>query len=33
MFLFASGLLGVIGIFYVRRRFARKRDHATGGAA
>lgn len=33
MFFLATGLVGVIGIVLVRRRFARKRQQVSGPAA
>lgn len=33
MFSLAAGLVGVVGIFYVRRRFNRKRQQASGQAS
>jgi hypothetical protein len=33
MFVIASALVGVVGIFYVRRRFGRKRQQVSGPAA
>ena len=33
MFIVASALVGILGIVYVRRRFARKKQQVSGSAA
>ena len=32
MFTIATALVGIVGIFYVRRRFARKKQQVKGAA-
>ena len=33
MFFLATGLVGIVGIVYVRRRFSRKKQQISGPAA